>query len=103
MKFTFSITNNVAEYEALLVGLRLTKKIKAYRVKVFADSQLVVRQVTGEYEVNDPVLKAYNGLVKQLWSKFPLIQLTQIPRKRIQGQTSFPEWILTIQKLQEES
>ena len=51
-------------------------------MKVFVDSQLVVRQVTGEYEVKDPVLKAYNGLVKQLWLKFPQIQLTQIPREK---------------------
>ena len=81
IKFTFPNTNNAAKYEALLAGLRLAKRIRAHRVKVFADSLLVVRQVTGEYEVKDPILKAYNGLVKQLWSKFPLIQLTQISRK----------------------
>ena len=38
----------------------------------------MVRQVIGEYEVRDPTLKAYNGLVKQLWQKFSQIQLTQI-------------------------
>ena len=50
-------------------------------MKVFVDSQLVVRQVTREYEVKDPILKAYNKLVKQLWLKFSQIQLTQIPRE----------------------
>ena len=64
IKFTFPITNNAAEYKALLVGLRLAKRICAERVRVFADSQLVVRQVSGEYEVKDPSLKAYNRLVK---------------------------------------
>ena len=73
IKFTFPITNNAAEYEALLAGLRRAKRIRAQRVNVFVDSQLVVRQVTGEYEVKDPVLKAYNELVKQLWLKFPQI------------------------------
>ena len=70
IKFTFPIINNAMEYEALLIGLRLARKIRADRVKVFTDSQLVVRQVTKEYEVKDSVLKAYNELVKQLWSKF---------------------------------
>ena len=63
IKFTFPITNNAAEYEALLAGLQLTKRIRADRIRVFGDSQLVVRQVSGEYEVKDPSLKAYNKLV----------------------------------------
>ena len=76
IKFTFFITNNATEYEALLTGLRLAKKIRANRVMVFVDSQLVVRQVTIENELKDSVLKAYNGSVKHLWSKFSQIQLT---------------------------
>ena len=50
-------------------------------MKVFVDSQLVVQQVTGEYEVKDLVVKVYNVLVKQLWSKFFQIQLTQVPHE----------------------
>ena len=41
----------------------------------------MVRQVTGEYEVKDLILKTYNGLVKQLWTKFSQIQLVQIHRE----------------------
>ena len=66
IKFTFPITNNAAKYEALLAGLKLAKRIRANRIRVFADSQLVVRQVSGKYEVKNPTLKAYNRLVKQL-------------------------------------
>ena len=40
IKFTFPITNNAVEYEALLVGLRLAKRIRADKVIVFVDSQL---------------------------------------------------------------
>ena len=76
IKFTFPITNNATKFKALLAGLRLAKRIRVDKVMVFADSQLVVRQVTGEYEVKDSILKAYNGLVKHLWSKFSQIQLT---------------------------
>ena len=49
---------------------------------MLVDSQLVVRQVTRKYEVKDPIFKAYNGLVKQLWKKFSQIQLVQIPREK---------------------
>ena len=49
IKFMFPITNNAAEYEALLVGLRLAKKNRVKKLIVFADSQLVVQQVSGEY------------------------------------------------------
>ena len=65
IKFMFPITNNVMEYEALLVGLRLARRIRVQKIKVFADSQLVVQQVTREYEVKD-LFKRYNELVKKL-------------------------------------
>ena len=66
IKFTFSITNNAVEYETLLAGLWLTRRIWAKKVKVFVDSQLVVQQVIGEYEMKDHLLKTYIGMVKQL-------------------------------------
>ena len=47
IKFTFPITNNATEYEALLAGLRLVRRIRADTVKIFVDSQLVVQEVTG--------------------------------------------------------
>ena len=60
----------------------MAKRIRAQKVRIFADSQLVVRQVSREYEVKDPSLKAYNRLVKQLWQQFSQIQITQIPREK---------------------
>ena len=81
IKFTFPITNNAAKYEALLAGLRLARRVRAEKVRVFIDSQLVVQQVSREYEVKDPSLKTYNKLVKQLWQKFSQIQITQIRRE----------------------
>ena len=47
IKFTFPITNIVAEYEALLASLRIARKIWVGKLKVYADSQLVVQQVSG--------------------------------------------------------
>ena len=49
LRFDFSTSNNEAEYEALIAGLRLAKAVGAKRVEVYSDSQLVVNQVSGEY------------------------------------------------------
>lgn len=43
LRFAFEASNNQAKYEALLAGLRVVKELKTKRVKVFIDSQLVVR------------------------------------------------------------
>ena len=48
-KFYFSCTNNIAEYEALLLGLHILKKMQAKGVYIYGDSELVLRQVIGTY------------------------------------------------------
>ena len=49
LKFSFKASNNEAEYEAFLVGLRLAKEMKVGYLQIFSDSQLIVKQVTEEY------------------------------------------------------
>jgi len=58
LRFSFKTTNNEAEYETLLAGLRLAKELKAKRLAVFSDSQLIVCQIRGEYQTNDPKMIA---------------------------------------------
>jgi ribonuclease HI len=50
-------TNNVAEYRALLLGLELARELGAREVDVVGDSELVARQVGGEYKVKSGALK----------------------------------------------
>ena len=50
-------TNNVAEYRALLLGIELAKELGAREVELIGDSQLIVRQVRGQYKVKDSNLK----------------------------------------------
>ena len=50
-------TNNVAEYRALLLGLELARGLGAEEVEVVSDSELVARQIGGEYKVKHPRLK----------------------------------------------
>jgi len=45
LRFSFPVTNNEAEYEALLAGLRLAKEVRAEALIVFSDSQLVINQI----------------------------------------------------------
>lgn len=49
-------TNNVAEYQALILGLQLAREQGATRIQVLADSQLVVEQLKGSYQVKSPHL-----------------------------------------------
>jgi ribonuclease HI len=52
-----SATNNVAEYRALLRGVELAREHGADEVEIYGDSELVVKQVRGEYKVKDAGLK----------------------------------------------
>ena len=49
MRFDFKATNNQAEYEALLAGLRVCVALGANEIEIFSDSQVVVNQVLDEY------------------------------------------------------
>ena len=45
-KFYFECTNNVAKYEALILGMKIMKELQAKRVHIYGDSKLVIKQVT---------------------------------------------------------
>ena len=55
----FPCTNNAAEYEALLHGLRMAKEMNLSRVRCFVDSDLVAQQVSGTWNSKDPLMAAY--------------------------------------------
>ena len=53
IRFTFPLTNNEAEYEALLAGISLCKSLEVKHLRAFSDSMLVVKHYSGEYEQRD--------------------------------------------------
>ncbi|XP_072061941.1 uncharacterized protein [Arachis hypogaea] len=59
LKFEFPVSNNQAEYEALIAGLKLAEEVGATKVVVFIDSQVVTSQISGEYKGKDPNMKRY--------------------------------------------
>ena len=69
-KLTFECTNNVAEYEALLLGLPPLKDLGAKRVKVFGDSELVINQVNDSYQTKHPKMRAYMNEIWDMFGKF---------------------------------
>ena len=58
LRLTFPCTNNAAEYEALLHGLRMAKEMSLSRVWCFGDSDLVAQQVSGKWDSKDPLMAA---------------------------------------------
>ena len=75
-------TNNVAEYEALIQALRYARARGAKRVRIFSDSELVVRQVNGEYKVKHPDMKVLNQEAAALRRGFPEAQVAHVPREQ---------------------
>ncbi|GLT62786.1 hypothetical protein SLA2020_353960 [Shorea laevis] len=80
LKFSFEATNNMAEYEALLLGLQLALELKVAAIQIFSDSQLVVNQVNSVCEIIDPVMMKYAAMVAELKSRFQKFRLSKIPR-----------------------
>ena len=61
----FPTTNNEAEYEALVIGLDLTKAVRAASVVIHCDSQVVTNQVNGDYECKGERMNKYLEQVKK--------------------------------------
>jgi ribonuclease HI len=54
-----TVTNNQAEYEALLRGLQYLKEAEAVLVKIYADSELVIKQLSSQYECKSDAMRNY--------------------------------------------
>ena len=68
--FGFAASNNEAEYESLIAGLRLAKSVKAKQVSAYCDSQLMVSQYLGDYDARNDRMDAYLKLVQELTRDF---------------------------------
>jgi ribonuclease HI len=70
IRLGFGASNNEAEYEALLHGLRAARRLGADPLTIYCDSQLIANQFTGEYMVKDERMIAYLDLAKNLLRGF---------------------------------
>jgi ribonuclease HI len=74
-------TNNVAEYEGLLLGLQHAQQLGYRAVEVRADSQLLIRQLKGEYAVRHAGLKPLHAEALRLLRGFDKVDLKHVPRE----------------------
>ncbi|XP_074323611.1 uncharacterized protein LOC141660520 [Apium graveolens] len=84
LKFRFSATNNVAEYEALIAGLKLASDLEAEVIDIFGDSQLVHKHISGEFKTHNEKMARYLARTQDLLSKFPSWKMSNVDREENQ-------------------
>ncbi|XP_015965562.1 uncharacterized protein LOC107489321 [Arachis duranensis] len=82
LRFSFKASNNQAEYEALIAGLRLAIDLDIHDLKVYCDSLLVVQQANQNFQTKDPILLKYLNIVQTLLNKFSKIEIAHIAREQ---------------------
>jgi ribonuclease HI len=81
LRLHFPASNNVAEYEALVNGLRIAIELGVRRLDARGDSQLVIDQVMKNSHCRDPKMEAYCDEVRRLEDKFYGLELNHIARR----------------------
>lgn len=75
-------TNNYAEYMGLLLGLKHARGLGVKELEVLADSELLIRQLQGRYQVKSPTLRPLYEEAAALLEQFPRVKLTHVPREK---------------------
>jgi ribonuclease HI len=84
-EFLGHTTNNVAEYRGLLLGLARASALGATAVEVVNDSELVAKQVNGEYKVKHPDMKALHAEALAALAGFDAWAIRTVPRSKNAG------------------
>lgn len=74
-------TNNVAEYSALIKALETARDMQATDLDVRMDSELIVKQMNGQYKIKDPGLQQLAGQVLRLKNNFNSVTFTHVRRE----------------------
>nr|GEW11999.1 reverse transcriptase domain-containing protein [Tanacetum cinerariifolium] len=82
LRFQFMASNNEAEYEALVAGLRIAARMRVKNVQVNVDSKLVANQVLGTYVDKEDNMIKYLEIVRGLISGFTTFSISQVPRSK---------------------
>ena len=79
LRFGFKASNKEAKYEALIAGLKLAREMKVESLEIYNDSQLIVCQVTDEYQARGEKMAAHLQKAKDLLSAFCSLKIQQVP------------------------
>ncbi|PKI70864.1 hypothetical protein CRG98_008755 [Punica granatum] len=83
-KIDFPCTNNIAEYEACILGLQAAIDLKVKELEVFGDSMLTIFQTLKQWKTKDPKLVPYHEYLEELTENFEDISFTYTPRMKNQ-------------------
>jgi ribonuclease HI len=86
-----TVTNNQAEYEALLRGLQYLKEAGAVSVEVYGDSELVIKQLNSQYECKSDALRNYYEECREILKGFQLVILQHMPREHNEEANRFAQ------------
>jgi len=81
-RYLGTTTNNIAEYSAAIIGLERAVQLKASTVKLNADSELLVKQLNGQYKVKNEGLKPLHAKARDLIARIGSVEVQYIPRER---------------------
>ena len=81
-EFIGSATNNESEYQALIKGIEESHNLNIVNIDIFADSELIVKQINGEYKVRNERMQILHSKAINLLDKLNSWSLTHIPREK---------------------
>lgn len=82
LHFKFTATNNMAEYEAMIAGLKLAKGVGAKHVLLRSDSELAVKQLNAECRILDEKMRKYHEQLQTLQEQFEKVEVEHVPRSK---------------------
>src|SRR3954463_10648154 len=92
LQIHFAASNNVAEYESLVHGIKLAKEIGIWNIVCFGDSDLMVQKCTGNWDAKDENMASYRFLVQQLSGFFEGCEFHHVPELRMKQQMHCQNW-----------
>src|SRR3954462_323303 len=85
LQIMYTDSNNAAEYEALLHGLRIAISMGIQCLEVRGDSNLVISQINGDFDAKDPKMAAYRNVVLKMSARFEGLEFHHIARENNQA------------------
>ena len=96
LQIMYMDSNSVAEYEALLHGLRMATSMGVQHLEVRGDSNLAISQVKNKFDAKDPKMVAYRKVVLRISARFKGLEFHHVARDIIKQSTSSPAWAPTM-------
>ena len=85
LQILYTDSNNAAEYEALLHGLRMAVSMGFQRLEVRWDLNLAISQINGDFDAKDPKMAAYHNIVLKMSARFEGLEFHRIARENNQA------------------